>query len=176
MPLRRLYALLGAGALLCGAAACARAPYQYQPPATAAGAASAAAPTAAPQLLFLSFRMVAPAQGARRIELIQAQAVPGQVPAAALQEAVGATYLLLTQLDGQGRPCGTPQPVPHPLLRDVEAPTATDPNRLQRQLVALPEAEFFVRLARHPQARSVRVAEQGAGLSAPVAVTFPLTF
>ena len=172
MTPNRLRCLIWASTLLGGAAACAHAPYQYQPPAATT---SVAPPSPAPQLLFLSFRMVAPAQGARRIELIQAQAVPGQVPAAALQEEVGPAYLLLTQLDGQGRACGTPLKVPHPLLRDAEAPTATDPNRLQRELVALPEAEFFVRLARQPQARSVRVAEQGAGLEAPIAVSFPLT-
>ncbi|MDO7877487.1 hypothetical protein Q5H93_22300 [Hymenobacter sp. ASUV-10] len=157
-------------ALGLGLAACARAPYHYQAPA----AASPQSAAAGPQLLFLSFRVQTAPAGEHRFELLQARAVPGAVVGTAGSKSGGTASLLLTQLDAQGQPCGPATTVPHPLLRDTEAPSPTDSSRFVRRQRRLREAEFFVRLARQPQARTVRVEEQGAIFAVPVSVSFYL--
>ena len=163
-------ALLCSG-LLPGGWACARAPYQYQPPAAtavAAGPAGTAAAEAAPQLLFLSFRMRA---APRHLTLVSAVAVPGQALTLG-EEEIGAAYLILTQLDANQQPCAAPLKVPHPLLRDLEYPA--DDGALRRRAVAVPEAEFFVRVVRQPRAVAVRVTEVAAAVPEPLALTLPL--
>lgn len=162
---------VGTAGLVLGLAACTRAPYHYQVPAAAATTEPAAA---APQLLFLSLRMHTAPTGERRLELLQARAVPGAVVAPASPPSPAAASLLLTQLDARGQPCGAATTVPHPLLRNTEAPSPTDSSGFVRRQRRLREAEFFVRLARQPQARSVRVAEQGSIFAAPISVSFIL--
>jgi len=159
--------ILGLG-LLPGTWACARANYQYQPLTTTAPA------TAAPQLLFVSFLMSTRPPGPRRIELLKATAVPGEAQAPA-EDAAGPNYLLVTLLDAAGRPVGTAQRLPHPLLQQVEYPAEGSGGRLERREVALPEAEFFLRLALPAQAKAVRVQEVSPATPAPVLATFPLT-
>lgn len=155
--------------LLPGSWACARAPYQYQPSAPAASNTAAAAP----QLLFLSFRMSAAAVGPARVELLKAVAVAGETTALP-EEVTAPSYLLITQLDAAGQPCGPPLRAPHPLLQQMEYPAEGSTGRLERREVTLPEAEFFVRLARLPRAASVRVAEVRPTAATPASVTFPL--
>jgi hypothetical protein len=155
-------------ALLPGGWACGRAPYRYQAPA----AATLTPATADSQLLFLSFRMAAPATGIHQVELLRAQAVPGTLPADPAEE-VGTSYLLISQLDAKRQPCGPALRLAHPLLLEVEAPSA-DQRTLQRQQALRPEAEFFVRLARQPQAQAVRVEEVGPLAPTPAIVVFPL--
>ena len=156
---------------LC-AGACARAPYQYQPPAAASvPPASAGQPAqAGPQLMFLSFRMQA---APRQLELLKAVAVPGQVNAP--EEEIGAAYLVLTQLDSRQQPCAAPLRVPHPLLRELEYPGEAG-GTMARQAVALPEAEFFVRVARQPATVAVRLEEIAPSVAAPLTSILPLTF
>ncbi|GAA4354008.1 hypothetical protein GCM10023185_15190 [Hymenobacter saemangeumensis] len=159
-------------ALLSGLGACARAPYQYQPlassPATAPGSQALA-----PQLLFVSFKMSSLPPGPRRIELLKALAVAGEANAQP-EDVAGPAYLLLTQLDAAGKPQGPGQRLPHPLQLHLEVPAEGSSGRLERHEATLPEAEFFVRLARQPQAVSIRVEEVNPAAPAPVSATFPL--
>jgi len=166
---RAFWLLLG---LLPGSWACARAPYHYQPLASTA-AAGGTLSEAAPQLLFLSFRMSTVPPGPRRLELLQAQAVPGEANALA-EDVDGPAYLQLTQLDAAGRACGPPQRVPHPLRQSMEYPAEGSTGRLERREVTLPEAEFFVRVARQPRATAVHLEEVGTATPAPVSATFSL--
>lgn len=160
-------------ALLLTAPACQRAPYRYQPLPTAAAA--TAGSEAGPQLLFLSFRMSTAATGAHQLEPLLLKATPGQTsPLGDDEEASGASYLLLTQLDAASAPCGPARKVPHPLVQDVESPAAAGTGALERHTIALPQAEFFVRLARQPRARAVRLDEVGPAAAHPISVTFPL--
>jgi hypothetical protein len=154
------------------APACQRAAYHYQP----LPAAPTTGPTAAgPQLLFLSFRMSTTATGAHQVEPLLVKAVPGQPnPAADDEEPTSASYVLISQLDAAGQPCGPARRVPHPLQQDVEAPGAPGTGTMQRHTITLPQAEFFVRLARQPQARAVRLEEAGPAAPQPISVTFPL--
>ena len=156
---------------LLASTACSRPPTSYQPPATTARPGAASTGAVLPQLLFLSARMLTPSPGKRTFELIQAKSVSGEIPGQ-LAEEFGSTYLLITQLDPQGRPCGPPTKAPHPLLRDVEAP---GPNgTLVRQQTTLAEAEFFVRMPLQPLARTVRVEEVGTGFERLYSTTFSL--
>jgi hypothetical protein len=156
-------------AVALGAVACGRAPYHYQTPAAPAEPAGVA-----PQLLFLSFRIHTATTGEHRLELLQTRSVPGQVVAPPRPPGASAASLQLTQLDAQGQPCGPATTVPHPLLRDTEAPSPTDSSGFVRRRRTLREADFFVRLVRQPQARSVRVAEQGSIFATPLSVSFIL--
>ncbi|GAB3580654.1 hypothetical protein GCM10027345_22420 [Hymenobacter daeguensis] len=158
---------------LVTAPACHRAPYRYQP--LPAASASTAGSEAAPQLLFLSFRMSTATNGTHQLEPLMLKATPGQVsPLADDEDVSGPSYLLLTQLDAASAPCGPARKVAHPLVQDVEAPAAPGTGAMQRHTVTLPQAEFFVRLARQPQARAVRLEEVGPDAVHPVSVTFPL--
>jgi hypothetical protein len=159
-------------ALFLTTPACQRAPYRYQPlpAATAAAAGSEAA-----QLLFLSFRMSTTATGTHQLEPLMIKATPGQTsPVADDEEASGPSYLLFTQLDAANAPCGPARKVPHPLVQDVESPAAAGTSAMERHTITLPQAEFFVRVARQPRARAVRVDEVGPGATRPLSVTFPL--
>lgn len=147
---------------------CQRAAYSYQP----LPAATAQPAGAVPQLLFLSFNMTTDATGAHHVAPLLVKAVPGQANPVAEDDETGPSYLVVSQLDAQSKPCGPARRLPHPLLQDVEAPTAS--GALQRQTVLRPEAEFFVRLARLPQARAVRLEEVGPAAPKPFSVTFPL--
>lgn len=163
--------------LLPAAQACHRAAYRYQPPA-AATAATGTPPGAAetkPQLLFLSFNMSTEPGGAHKVTTLGMKVVPGQLNAIAEEEAPGPSYLLISQLDGAGKPCGPARRLPHPLVQDVEAPANPATGALTRQLVTVAQAEFFVRLARQPQAKAVRLEEVGPAAPKPVSVTFPLS-
>jgi hypothetical protein len=153
--------------LLPGAQGCQRAAYHYQPLPAATLPAGAT-----PQLLFMSFNMTTDPAGAHRVEPLLVKTVPGQANPIADEDETGPSYLLISQLDAQNKPCGPARRVPHPLVQDVESPTAS--GALQRQLVLRPEAEFFVRLARLPQARAVRLEEVGPAAPNPLSVTFPL--
>lgn len=160
-------------ALLTVAPACQRAPYRYQPlpatPTTAAGT------EAAPQLLFLSFRMSTATAGTHQVEPLMIKATPGQASSLADDEEVsGPSYLLFTQLDAANAPCGPARKVSHPLVQNVESPADLGTGAMQRHIITLPEAEFFVRLARQPQARAVRLEEVGPAAAHPISVTFPL--
>ena len=153
--------------LLLTTLGCQRAPYHYQPlPATPSS------PAATPQLLFLSFNMTTEADGRHYLEPLVMRVVPGEANPLTEQDAPGPSYLLLTQLDAAGQPCGPAHRVPHPLVRDVEAPAEN--GRLQRQQVTVPQAEFFVRLARQPGAMGVRLEEVGPAAPHPISVAFPL--
>lgn len=155
--------------LLPGAQGCQRAAYSYHPlPAATAQPAA----DATPQLLFMSFNMTTEATGAHRVEPLMVKTVPGQASPLAEEDETGPSYLLVSQLDAQNKPCGPARRLPHPLVQDVESPAAS--GALQRQLVLRPEAEFFVRLARQPQARAVRLEEVGPAAPKPLSVTFPL--
>ena len=159
--------------LLAMAPACQRAPYHYQP--LPAGTTASASPEAGPQLLFLSFRMSTNPAGTHRVEPLLLKAVPGQAtPLADEEEATGTSYLLLSQLDAANQPCGPARRLPHPLLQDVESPGEPGTGAMQRHTITLPQAEFFVRLARQPQSRTVRLEEVGPAAPHPVSVTFPL--
>ena len=159
--------LLVGGGLLAGLGACARAPYQYQPPAAAS---PAGVSEAGPQLLFLSFKMTA---APRRVELVRAATAAGQLNMPDDEE-TGTAYLTITQLDAQQKPCAAPVRVAHPLLRDMEYPAEAS-GTLERHLVSLPEAEFFVRVARQPAAVAVRVEETAPGVPTPLSTIFSLT-
>ena len=160
--------------LLAIAPACQRAPYRYQPLPAGATTASASA-EAAPQLLFLSFRMSTDPAGTHRVEPLMVKAVAGQASTLADEEdPAGTSYLLLSQLDAANAPCGPARRVPHPLVQDVESPAASGTGAMQRHTIMRPEAEFFVRLARQPQARAVRLEEVSPAAVHPVSVTFPL--
>ena len=161
--------------LLTTAPACQRAAYHYQPlPVSAAASAGATAETG-PQLLFLSFRMSATATGPHQVEPLLVKAVAGQPnPAADDEEPTSASYVLIIQLDAAGQPCGPAKRVPHPLLQEVESPGAPGTGTMQRHTISLPQAEFFVRLARQPRARAVRLEEVGPAAPQPVSVTFSL--
>lgn len=159
-------------ALLTGALSCQRAPYRYQPlPAATAG------PTAdaAPQLLFLSFRMTTDAAGVHQVAPLLVQAVPGQANPVSDddEDATSSSYLLISQLDAADQPCGSARRLPHPLVQNVEAPAASA-GALQRQTVTLAQAEFFVRLARQPRAQKIRLVEVSPGTTTPLSATFPL--
>ncbi len=159
--------------LLLAAPACQRAPYRYQPlPASAPAGPTA---EAGPQLLFLSFRLSGTGTGAHQVTPLLLKAVAGQPnPAADDEEPTSTSYVLLSQLDAAGQPCGPARRVPHPLLQDVEAPGAPGTGTMQRHTITLPEAEFFVRLPRQPRARTLRLEEVGPAAPHPVSVTFPL--
>jgi hypothetical protein len=170
---KRYLASLFALMLLIGPAACQRATYHYQPLPAAASADSASEAT--PQLLFLSFRMSTDADGKHRVEPLMMKAVPGQTNAIAEDEEVtGTSYIIISQLDAANQPCGPARRVPHPLLQDVEAPGEPGTGVMQRHLVALSQAEFFVRLARLPRAHAVRLEEAGPAAPHPISITFPL--
>lgn len=150
--------------------ACQRAPYHYQPlsptePATASSESSA-------QLLFLSFNMTTGPDGKHQLEPISLKSVPGQASPLAEEDVSGPSYLLLTQLDAQQQPCGPARRVPHPLVQDVESAAANGELRHQTSVQA--QAEFFVRLARQPHARAVRLAEVGPAAPKPISIVLPL--
>ncbi|WP_208175297.1 hypothetical protein [Hymenobacter negativus] len=154
------------------ATACQRAPYRYQPLPDAAATTSVGT---TPQLLFLSFRMSTAATGTHQLEPLMLKATPGQAnPAADDEEPSGTSYLLLSQLDAANAPCGPSRKLPHPLLQDVEAPAAPGTGAMQRHTISLAQAEFFVRVARQPKARAVRLEEVGPAAISPISVTFPL--
>lgn len=164
-----LFALL----LLTIAPACQRAPYRYQP--LPAATPTSAGAEAAPQLLFLSFRMSTAATGAHQLEPLMIKATPGQAnPLADDEEVSEASYLLLTQLDAANAPCGPAHKVAHPLVQNVESPADPGTGAMQRHTVTLPQAEFFVRLARQPKAQTVRLEEVGPAATHPISVAFPL--
>lgn len=161
--------------LLAVAPACHRAPYRYQPLPAATASTTNAGAEATPQLLFLSFRMSTAASGAHQLEPLMIKATPGQVSALGDDEEVaGPSYLLLTQVDAASAPLGPARKVAHPLVQDVESPAAPGSGAMQRHTITLPQAEFFVRMARHPQARAVRLEEVGPAAAHPISVTFPL--
>ena len=159
--------------LLTAAAACQRAPYRYQP-LPAATLASAGA-EATPQLLFLSFQMSTTATGTHQLAPLMIKSTPGQAsPVADDDEVSDPNYLLLTQLDAAGAACGPARKVSHPLVQNVESPAAPGTGGMQRNTISLAQGEFFVRLARQPKARTVRVAEFGPAAPSPISITFPL--
>lgn len=160
-------------ALLTTAPACQRAAYRYQPLPVATAATTDA--EAGPQLLFLSFRMSTTSPGIHQVEPLLLKATPGQASPVADDEDVStSSYLLLTQLDAASAPCGPAKKVPHPLVQDVESPATEGTGAMQRHTITLPQAEFFVRMARQPKARAVRLEEVGPAAAHPISVIFPL--
>ncbi|HEX8429047.1 hypothetical protein [Hymenobacter sp.] len=119
--------------------------------------AATVAPT--PKLLFLSGRLTAEASGSQ-LQDLHLQAVPGVLKTA---EAVVNTpdFLRVSQLNGQNQVMMETRVI-HPLRHSVEH-VADDQRSFQRSEVKLPTAEFFVRLALHPTAASIRVEEIADG-------------
>lgn len=156
--------------LLTGASACQRATYQYQPLPPSAAATS----EATPQLLFLSFNMTTTPAGGHYLESLLMKTVAGQANPVADDIETGPSYLLISQLDAANTPCGPARRIPHPLVQDVEAPTAAGTGVLERHIATLTQAEFFVRLARLPKARAVRLEEVGPAAPNPITVIFSL--
>ena len=142
--------VLGAG-LLAGATGCIRRPGVLLPP-----AAPAASPMAAPRLLFFGGRLTAAATGAARLEVLQLQAVPGEMKQAPA-DASGPYLLRLTQLDAAGRPLASVL-LPHPLHPNVEH-VGDDQRTFTRQQVQVPTAEFSARLTLQSGAATLRVEE-----------------
>jgi|GEM_PF-2778284 len=140
--------------LLIVALACHRPAYTYQKPPTEP-ATPPAASAGQPLLVFLTFKAQASDAGPLRVQLLDAKTVAGTLKPP-LEPSFGANYLIVDQLDAQQRVLSSAT-VEHPLLREVEYPV--EGGTLARKFVRLPEAEFFVRLARPPQAATVRVTE-----------------
>lgn len=136
--------------LLSSLAGCARRPAAtYQPL-----AAAPAAPETA-RLLFLSCRLTAAPTGTR-LEVLQAQAVPGDLKTPEA-DAETPDFVRVLQLDGRGQVLSQVR-VAHPLRRSVEH-VADDHRTFQRSEVVLPTAEFFVRLALRPTTAAIRMEE-----------------
>lgn len=151
-----LYSLVGLlvlGGLLGSCQRPASASHQYTPPASGATAAS---PAARPEMVFLAFKAAAPASGPATITLLQSTIAAGKPKSAGPDATEEPNYLVVRLLgaDGQVLSSATTE---HPLRHSAE--TAEADGRLRRHEVVLPEAEFFVRMALAPQARTVRVEE-----------------
>lgn len=149
--------LLVCGLGLTGPTGCARRPTaQFQAPAPNVAA------TGAPQLLFLSCRLAAPVPGsaAPRLQVLRAAAVPGQLKAP-VADVTSPDFISIAQLSGQGKVLAQARTA-HPLRPSVEYLT-DDNRRLERRELTLPTAEFLVRLALHPAAKTIRVQETAAG-------------
>jgi hypothetical protein len=108
------------------------------------------------------------------VELLKATAVPGQVEVELPADEGSASTVTLTLLDAAGKPCAPPLRLPHPLIQVIEAPAAGNTGALVRREAILPEAEFFVRVARPAAARTVRVDEAGPAAPMPISASFAL--
>lgn len=153
MPVPYALLLLLLGGLLGSCHRPARASHQYTAPAPVAPGSGA---VARPEMVFLSFNAAAAGAGPATITLLQSTVAAG-TPKSPLTTATEEPAYLVVQLLGADRQVLSAAPVEHPLRRSVE--TAEADGRLRRQDVQLPEAEFFVRMALPPQARTVRVEE-----------------
>ncbi|MFZ6011502.1 MAG: hypothetical protein ACOYXT_14225 [Bacteroidota bacterium] len=122
-------------------------PYHYKP-------ASEARPPASGNILFLTLKMTTDSAGNHAVNLLQKKIVAGTYKATPEIKYV-AGYLLVTQWDNHQEL--QRQEVEHPLIKQVEF--INDQNQFERKLVALKEADFFIRLQLQPAAKFIRIEE-----------------
>ncbi|GAB3825709.1 hypothetical protein [Hymenobacter jeollabukensis] len=149
LPLALWLSLLGG--LLAGCHRPPAAQHQF----TASTLAGPAA-TARPEMVFLSFKATAVANGPATITLLKSTVAAGAPKAAPAGASEMPDYLTIAQL-GASREVLSSTAVEHPLRRAVE--TAGAEGQLRRQEVSLPEAEFFVRMTLAATTKTVRVEE-----------------